>query len=77
MAWKGVPSMAPHDDDDIRLLTPAEAQEYLRLGRSKIYELLQTGELASIKLGGGKNGARRIPLTALRAFIERHLEAAK
>jgi excisionase family DNA binding protein len=51
------------------LMTVAEAANALGLCRSVIYELLLTGELASVKIGR----ARRIPISALEAFVERRL----
>jgi excisionase family DNA binding protein len=43
----------------------------LSLSRKTLYDLMRRGELASFKIGG----SRRIPITALHAFIVR-LEAA-
>jgi excisionase family DNA binding protein len=37
------------------------------VGRSKIFELMATGELESVRIGR----SRRIPLDALKAYIER------
>jgi excisionase family DNA binding protein len=37
----------------------------LRLGRSKLYELMAAGKLRSVKIGG----SRRIPATALAEFV--------
>ena len=54
-----------------RMYTVDEVRDLLRLSRSKVYELLQTGELASIKIGA----ARRIPAKALREFVEEKLAA--
>lgn len=42
----------------------------LQLGRSAVYDLLRTGQLASITLGR----ARRIPVHALTDFIRTRLE---
>lgn len=50
---------------DKLLLTPLEAARTLGIGRSKLYELLSSGELASIHIGA----CRRIPIEALRAYI--------
>lgn len=47
------------------LLTPAEAAVCLGIGRSKLYELLNAGVIASIRIGN----CRRIPSGALDAFI--------
>ena len=47
------------------LLTVEDAAQALALGRTKIYELLDAGELRSIKIGR----ARRIPVDALHEFV--------
>lgn len=46
--------------------TPTEAAALLGVGRTKVYELMASGQLASIRIGR----ARRIPATALRTFVE-------
>ena len=51
---------------DRLLLRPEEAAEVLGLGRSKIYELMGTGAIESVRIGG----CRRVPMAALDAFIE-------
>jgi len=48
------------------LLRPAEAAEVIGIGRSKVYELLASGELPSIRIGGSV----RVPLDKLREWIE-------
>ena len=47
------------------LLTPEEAAEALGIGRSKVYELMATRRLASVKIGS----SRRIPVDALEEFV--------
>ncbi len=47
------------------LLKPEEAAEILSIGRSKVYELIGTGELASVRIGA----CRRIPAEALSDFV--------
>ena len=47
------------------LLKPEEAAEILSIGRSKVYELMGTGELASVRIGA----CRRIPAEALSDFV--------
>jgi excisionase family DNA binding protein len=47
------------------LLTPREAADALGIGRSKLYELLKTGALASVLIGA----SRRIPADALASFV--------
>jgi excisionase family DNA binding protein len=49
------------------LLTVPEAAEALAISRSKLYELLASGAVDSIRI----DGSRRIPLTALEAYISR------
>jgi len=46
---------------------PIEAAEAIGIGRSKVYELLASGELPSIRIGGSV----RVPLEQLRAWIEK------
>lgn len=48
-----------------------EAAEYLSISRAKAYELIQRGELRSVKI----DGARRITLNQFEEYIHR-LEAA-
>jgi excisionase family DNA binding protein len=47
------------------LLTLKETAMMLRLGRSKLYELMAAGKLRSVKIGG----SRRISATALAEFV--------
>jgi excisionase family DNA binding protein len=47
------------------LLTPQEAAQALRVGRSKFYDLIRSGALRSVKIGG----SRRISATALAEFV--------
>ncbi len=50
---------------DKLLLTPTEAADVLGIGRSKVYELLQTGQLHSVRIGT----CRRIPADALHDLV--------
>ncbi|MFF9572789.1 helix-turn-helix domain-containing protein [Streptomyces sp. NPDC014685] len=52
------------------LLTVPQVMARLQLGRSAVYDLLRSGQLASITLGR----ARRIPAQALTDFIRTRLE---
>ena len=51
------------------LMTVPEAAEALAISRSKLYELITRGTIASIRI----DGSRRIPLTALEDYISRLL----
>ena len=50
---------------DQLLLRPVEAAARLGIGRTKLYELMASGELRSVKIGG----ARRVSATALTEFV--------
>jgi excisionase family DNA binding protein len=47
------------------LFRPDEAAQRLGIGRTKVYELMASGELRSVKIGA----ARRVSATALAAFV--------
>lgn len=50
------------------LMTPGELQSWLGCGRTKIYELLQTGEIRSYRVGR----LVRIRREDVEEFLERH-----
>jgi excisionase family DNA binding protein len=56
---------------DRLLLRPLEAAEAIGIGRSKVYELLASGELPSVRVGASV----RVPVDALREWVARQLEA--
>ncbi|MGW1247205.1 helix-turn-helix domain-containing protein [Streptomyces sp. NPDC002535] len=60
--------MAPSTSQE--LLTVPQVMALLQLGRSAVYDLLRTQQLASITLGR----ARRIPTHALTEFIRTRLD---
>ncbi len=51
------------------LVRVEEAARILSLSRSTIYEMMDAGELPSVRRGT----ARRIPLAALRAWVDRQV----
>ncbi|MFE1584150.1 helix-turn-helix domain-containing protein [Streptomyces sp. NPDC058737] len=51
------------------LLTVPEVMARLKVGRSKVYDLIRTRRLASIKI----DGARRVPADAVRDLIQGQL----
>ncbi|MBQ1090292.1 helix-turn-helix domain-containing protein [Streptomyces sp. B93] len=57
-------------DTALELLTVPQVMTRLQLGRSAVYALLRSGQLASITLGR----ARRIPTHALTDFIRTRLD---
>lgn len=60
------------DRDSKDLLTPEEVARRLSIGRTKVYELMDAGELRSIRI----IRSRRIPASEITAFIARKLEEA-
>jgi excisionase family DNA binding protein len=55
------------------LVRVEEAARMLSLSRSTIYEMLDSGELPSVRRGV----ARRIPMTALRAWVAQQTEGER
>jgi excisionase family DNA binding protein len=55
---------------DKMLLTPTEAAQVLGVGRSKVYELMRSGALGSVRI----DSCRRIPVDDLTALVA-HLRA--
>jgi excisionase family DNA binding protein len=51
------------------LYTPQEVAAILRCGKSNVYELIASNELAVIRIGAGKHGMR-IKASDLDAFLE-------
>jgi excisionase family DNA binding protein len=49
------------------LLKPEEAAAELRIGRTRMYDLIRRREIISIKV----EGSRRVPRTALDAYVNR------
>lgn len=58
--------MITEDIVDKLLLTPTETASALGIGRSKVYELIGSGQLESVHIGA----CRRVPLDAIKAFLE-------
>ena len=49
------------------LVRPEDAARVLGVGRTKVYELMRSGALRSVRVGG----LRRIPVAALDEFVAR------
>ena len=54
------------------LLRPEDAARALGVGRTKVYELMRSGALRSVRVGG----LRRVPVAALNEFVTRLEEEA-
>jgi len=61
------------DELPVLLVRPEDAARVLGIGRTKVYELMRSGALRSVRVGG----LRRIPVAALNEFVARlEVEAA-
>lgn len=63
---------APTPPPAARLITVAAAAEQLGISERTVYELMNAGELASIKIRPGQTGPRRIEQTEIERFIKRN-----
>ena len=52
------------------LLKVEETAHLLNIGRTRVFDLLRTGQLKSVKIFG----ARRVPLTSIHLYIETLLQ---
>lgn len=57
---------------DVVVYTVEEAAQVLKISRWKVFDLIRTNQLHSIKIGG----LRRIPHAALDEYITRLMEGA-
>ena len=57
--------MPVNESDAPLLLTPEQAARYLSVGRTTIYDLIRSGDLASVKIGR----LRRIPRVAIKQWL--------
>ncbi|MFB7821711.1 helix-turn-helix domain-containing protein [Streptomyces hydrogenans] len=67
-----VANRRPAGDATLVALTVEEAARRLGIGRTKLYEYVSTGEIASVKIGS----LRRIPAEAVNDFLTRQLGAS-
>jgi excisionase family DNA binding protein len=52
------------------LLSPEEAAGALGVGRSRVYDLMRTRQLRSVRIGK----SRRVPVSEIHAYVERLTE---
>ena len=57
---------------DRRLYRVEEVARIMQIGRSKVFDLMRSGELASVKIGG----SRRVPASAIDRYLDRLLDEA-
>jgi excisionase family DNA binding protein len=58
------------DGQSPAMLTIAQVEEVLQVSRWKVYRLMQSGELESIKIGR----SRRIPVVAVQAYVAKQAQ---
>ncbi|MEV6711902.1 helix-turn-helix domain-containing protein [Lentzea sp. NPDC051208] len=49
-----------------------EVARALRVGRTKVFDLIRAGELVSVKIGG----SRRVPASSVQAYLSRLISEA-
>lgn len=54
------------------MLTSAQVRAELRIGRDKLRELIQAGEIEAIRTGDAPNSHYRFTEEALAAYVESH-----
>ncbi|PWW62131.1 excisionase family DNA binding protein [Actinokineospora spheciospongiae] len=57
---------------DRKLYRVEEVARIMQIGRSKVFDLMRTGELASVKIGG----SRRVPARAIDSYLDRLMDEA-
>jgi excisionase family DNA binding protein len=65
--------MAVHRDPSSIVITPEEAASLLCVGRSKVFELIASGDLVSIRIGR----CRRIEREEITAYIARQRDSVR
>ena len=60
-------------EGDLQLVSLSDAARFLCVSRGTLYDLLRTGQLASVHIGR----LRRIPLGELRRFVAARLESVR
>ena len=53
-----------------QILTSREAQEFLRIGRTKLWELTKTSQIPAYRLGAGRTSSLRYKRSELLAWLE-------
>lgn len=56
-----------------KIYLPSEVADILRCGRTNVYDLMASGELATTSVGAGKKG-KRVLGSAILAFLETRTE---
>jgi excisionase family DNA binding protein len=74
LSTRGLPRTARMDRSEEYmeklLLSPEEAAHVLGVGRSRVYDLMHTRQLLSVRIGK----SRRVPVAAVHGYVERLTE---
>ncbi len=54
------------------ILTSREAQEFLKIGRTKLWELTKSKQLPAYRVGSGRTSSLRYKKSELLAWLERN-----
>ena len=64
--------MMPEKRVSEEILTSREAREFLKIGRTKLWELTRTNEIPAYRVGSGKGGSLRYKRTELLEWLGRN-----
>ncbi len=53
------------------ILTPREAASFLRIGRTKLWELTRTGKFPAYRIGNGRTSSLRYKRSELMGWLEK------
>jgi excisionase family DNA binding protein len=59
-------------DREEEILTSREAQEFLKIGRTKLWELTKSKQLPAYRVGSGRTSSLRYKKSELLAWLERN-----
>lgn len=64
--------MEPLRNRHEEILTSREAREFLKIGRTKLWELTRTNQIPAYRVGDGKSSSLRFKRTDLLDWLEKH-----
>ena len=65
---QGMATLAAQSDDEI--LTAREAQQFLKIGRTKLWDLTRRNEIPAYRVGPGSRSSLRYMRTELLSWLE-------
>ena len=64
--------MSKPTDTEHEILTSREAQEFLRIGRTKLWELTRRNRIPAYRIGGGKTSSLRYKKAELIQWLDQN-----